>query len=145
MVIVMLPHSQLVFPSNSQETLVYGEPTSSLQEDQLKSHQSHLESLIGHLEGIFFFFFCSCFLFLSHSLYLSYFCLTSFYPTPLLCLIRARNFFIKSLYSAITTFTIHEVAPPEFLSLSMCLEADFCSSHFTERLSSFQTQTKKKG
>ena len=36
---------------------MYGEPTSSLQEDQLKSHQSHLESLIGHLEGIFFFFF----------------------------------------------------------------------------------------
>ena len=89
-------------------------------------------------------FFCSCFLFLSHSFYLSYFCLTSFYLTPLLCLIRARNFFIKSLYSAITTFTIHEVAPPEFLSLSMCLEADFCSSRFTERLSSFQTQTKKK-
>lgn len=123
--------------TNSQETLLCGEPTSSLQEDQLKSHQSHFESLIGHLEGIFF---CSCFLFLSHSFYLSYFCLT-FYSTPLLCLIRARNFFIKSLYSAITTFTIHEVAPPEFLSLSMCLEADFCSSRFTEHLSSFQTQT----
>lgn len=75
---------------------------------------------------------------------LSYFCLTSFSPTPLLWLIKARNFFIKSLYSAITTFTIHEVAPPSFLSLSMCLEAYFCSAHFTESLSSFQTQTKKK-
>lgn len=26
----------------------------------------------------------------------------------------------------------------------MCLEAYFCSSHFTEYLSSFQTQTQKK-
>ena len=40
--------------TNSQEMLLCGEPTSSLQEDQLKSHQSHFESLIGHLEGIFF-------------------------------------------------------------------------------------------
>lgn len=103
-----LPHSQLVPPSStpSWHSCVGSQPQDCRKINYI-SHQSHSKSLIRQTSWKHF---CSCLLCSAiPSVWVSS---TSLSPTPVLCLIMARNFFIKSLYSAITTFTIHEVALP---------------------------------
>lgn len=61
-----------------------------------------------------------------------------------LCLMRARNIFIKSLYRATATFTIHEVAPFIIFKSFHVSGGSFLLLSVYSGSPSFQTQAKKK-